>query len=84
MYKRQDYYTNPKYDNYPVIYVTYNDAASFCSWAGGRLPTEAEWEKAARGTDGYLYPWGNEELNANFANFCDTGCPHPNLSLIHI
>ena len=75
---RSDYYTNPKYDNYPVIYVTYNDAASFCSWAGGRLPTEAEWEKAARGTDGYLYPWGNEELNANFANFCDTGCPHPN------
>jgi formylglycine-generating enzyme required for sulfatase activity len=74
---RDDYYTNSAYDDFPVIYVSYNDASSFCKWVGGKLPTEAEWEKAARGTDGRLFPWGNGDLAANLANFCDTGCPHP-------
>ena len=66
---RSSYYGNSLYGNLPVIKVDWFMADKFCKWRGAQLPTEAQWEKAARGNDSRWYPWGNEDIDCGKANY---------------
>jgi formylglycine-generating enzyme required for sulfatase activity len=67
--RRPDYFNHPEFKDYPVIYVTWGQAKAYCEWAGRRLPTEAEWERAGRGDDFRTFPWGEDKADGRLANF---------------
>ncbi len=75
------YRHDSQFADYPVNFVTWDDANAYASWVGGRLPTAEEWKVAALGTDNRKYPWGNQwdVETTKRLNFCDVNCPRPEI-----
>ena len=71
-------FADPLMVAHPAVCVTWQEAADYCAWAGARLPTEAEWEYAARGPAVPVYPWG-DELRGDLVNSCDVHCSHSDM-----
>jgi len=72
-FSRPGYHDDPAYEAYPVVNVDWRMAARYCAWVGARLPTEAQWEYAARGPESRIFPWGNA-FEGSRLNYCDAGC----------
>ncbi len=73
-FMRAHYYDDPTFTSFPVVNVLWEMAADYCAWVGARLPTEAEWEYAARGPENRLFAWGND-FDKSRLNYCDASCP---------
>lgn len=73
-YSHPTYYGDRGYDTYPVMNVVWDMADRYCTWVGARLPTEAEWEYAARGPEARIFAWGND-FDKTRLNYCDSSCP---------
>jgi len=75
-FTRSLYYDQEAYEEFPVVHVNWYRAVAYCQWVGGRLPTEEEWEYAARGPESRWFPWGDAPDPARL-NYCDARCPLP-------
>jgi formylglycine-generating enzyme required for sulfatase activity len=75
--KPQNWDKQQEHLNWPVVNVTWHQAAAYSKWVGGRLPTEEEWERAARGPNGTKYPWGNDDIDPSRANYGESEIRHP-------
>jgi formylglycine-generating enzyme required for sulfatase activity len=73
----QDWDKQQEHPNWPVVKVTWHQASAYCEWAGRRLPTEEEWERAARGPNGTKYPWGNDDIDPSRVNYDESKIGHP-------